>query len=39
MEAHRRRLTEGGPMLWIVAFLVGYLFLNHYLLPKLGVPT
>jgi len=24
---------------WIVAILVGYVFLTQWLLPKLGVPT
>jgi hypothetical protein len=25
--------------LWIVAFLVGYLVLTKWILPKLGMPT
>jgi len=24
---------------WVIAFLVGYLLLTQWLLPKLGVPT
>jgi len=25
--------------LYIILFVVGWIFLTHYLLPKLGVPT
>jgi hypothetical protein len=25
--------------LWVVAFLIGYVILTQWLLPKLGVPT
>ncbi len=25
--------------LWVVAFVVGYIVLTQWLLPKLGVPT
>jgi hypothetical protein len=24
---------------WLIALLIGYLFLTQWLLPKLGVPT